>query len=118
MTLLALAALGGLELVPLWASSQAGTDWLLSAVPQLGAIAILLWFGNRMLVAADKRTEQERLARIAAEADSRAVRDALIQDMVPAMTLQTARSEALLSATQRVVELVERVMMTALEKPR
>lgn len=115
MTVGVFAAVWVLETAGVWATSQPG-DWLLSAIPQLGAIALLLWFGNRQLTAAEQRTQEERVSRLAAEADSRAVRDALIQEMVPAMTLQGARSEQLLEAAQRVVELVERVVTTTIER--
>jgi hypothetical protein len=86
-----------------------GQDWVLSAVPQLGAIAILLWFGHIRLKKAEERAE-------AAEADGRAIRDAFIREMVPAMTLQTERSKELLDGLHQVVTLVERVVTAQIER--
>lgn len=103
MNPLVLAAVGLLESTSLLAASEAN-DWLLSAIPQLGAIALLLWFMQNRLQKADQRAE-------AAEADSRELRDAFIKDMVPTMVLQNERSAQLLQAQERVVGLVERVVV-------
>lgn len=132
----AAAAVGGLDAIALLAQASAGDDLIRSAYPQLGAIALLLAFGWWAIKQADKRTlsaqeacsaqvaeanartEAERQARVAAEQDSRAVRDAFIKDVVPTLTLQTARSDQLLAGLAQVVGVVERVMNSALERPK
>lgn len=92
------------------------SDWLLTAVPQLGAVALLLWFLQDQLKKANERTETERKRAEAAEADAREVRDVFIREIVPATTLQTDRSEKLLDGLQQVVGLVERVVSSAIGK--
>ena len=99
-----------LEAVSL-AQVDPGNDWLLTAIPQLGAIALLLWFGQVRLKKAEERAE-------AAEADGRQIRDAFIREMVPAMTLQTERSHQLLDGLKQVVELVERVVTARIDPPK
>lgn len=64
MTPAVLAAAASLQGVAIWAQVEP-EGWLLTAIPQLGAIALLLWFGNRMLDQANQRTEAERAQRIA-----------------------------------------------------
>ncbi len=100
-----------LEGVALVAQVDPGNDWLLTAIPQLGAIALLLWFGRARLEKAEVRAD-------AAEADGRQIRDAFIREMVPAMTLQTERSQQLLDGLERVVQLVERVVSAQIERPK
>lgn len=100
-----------LEAVAVVAQVEPGNDWLLTAIPQLGAIALLLWFGQVRLKKAEERAE-------AAEADGREIRDAFIREMVPAMTLQTDRSQQLLDGLGRVVQLVERVVSTQIDHPK
>lgn len=60
------------------------------------------------------RTDQERKRAEEAEADARGMRDAFIQQIVPATTLQTERSSKLLDGLQQVASLVERVVSTTL----
>lgn len=115
MTPVLLAAAGVLEASSFLADTQ-GTDWLLSAIPQLGAVALLLWFLQDQLKKANERTETERRRAETAEADARAVRDVFIREIVPATTLQTDRSERLLDGLQQVVGLVERVVSSTIGK--
>lgn len=136
MTLAVWAVVGALESWALWAQATGDPtgDFIRSAVPQIGAYALLLGFGWAMLKAADKRTKEaqeaglvalaaadertktERLRADQAEADSREVRDVFIKEIVPTVTLQTARSEELLTGLQQVVALVERVVTSTIEK--
>lgn len=131
------ALLGGMPALVLWAQDQGpGTDLVRSGYAQVGFLALLLAGGVWVIKQADKRTtaaqeackaqlaeanartEMERQARLSAEADSRAVRDSFIKDVVPTITLQTARSDQLLTGLQQVVGVVERVMNSALDRPK
>lgn len=129
------AVVSGTPAVVLLADEPA-TDLIRSGYAQLGFLALLLAGGVWVIKQADKRTtaaqescktlvaeanartETERQARLSAEADSRSVRDSFIKDVVPTITLQTARSEQLLTGLQQVVGVVERVMNSALDRPK
>lgn len=116
MTAAVLAAVGNL-----WAQVDPGGDLIRSAYPQLGAIALLLAFGWWAIKQADKRTLAAEKRAEAAEADARSVRDArdgLIREILPIMTLQTARSDQLLAGLNQVVGVVERVTNSVLERPK
>ncbi len=116
MTAAVLEAVGNL-----WAQADPGSDLIRSAYPQLGAIALLLAFGWWAIKQADKRTLAAEKRAESAEADARAVRDArdgLIREMLPVMTLQTARSDQLLAGLNQVVGVVERVTNSVLERPK
>lgn len=105
----------------LLAQADPGADLIRSAYPQLGAIALLLAFGWWAIKQADKRTLAAEKRAEAAEADARGVRDArdaLIREMLPIMTLQTSRSDQLLAGLNQVVGVVERVMSSALDRPK
>lgn len=124
------------RVVGCWAQVDPGVELIRSGYAQMGAFALLLAFGWWAIKQADKRTATaveagqksvERAdARTAAaekraetaEADSRAVRDAFIKEVVPTMALQTARSEQLLSGLQQVVGVVEKVMTNAFDRPK
>lgn len=82
----------------------------------LGVIALAMIVGAYGVYKFGLLHERERADKL--EADGRELRDALMKEMIPAMTLQTARSEQLLVGLQQVVELVGRVMSSALDKPR
>jgi regulator of protease activity HflC (stomatin/prohibitin superfamily) len=123
-------------MVGFWAQVDPASDLIRSGYAQMGAFALLLGFGWWAIKQADKRTTaavdacREAVARAdartaaaekraeTAEADSRAVRDAFIKEVVPTMALQTARSEQLLSGLQQVVGVVEKVMTNALDRPK
>lgn len=127
---------GGMPALVLLADQDPATDLVRSGYAQLGFLALLLAGGVWVIKQADKRTtvaqetckaqvaeanartEVERQARLLAEADSRSVRDSFIKDVVPTITLQTARSEQLLAGLQQVVGVVERVMTSALDRPK
>lgn len=80
----------------------------MTAVPQLGAIALLLWFGNRMLDQANKRTEAERAQRIADVGVERTERkEAEARERQLAATALPALQEAN-RALEMVTRLVER----------
>lgn len=95
---------------------------------QLGVIALALIVGaagsyrfqvlheREQVVLERQACVKEREARQAAEKDAREVRDVFIKEIVPAMTLQTDRSEKLLGGLQQVVTLVERVVTSQIGK--
>lgn len=103
------------------AAEAAAPSW--GDLAQLGVIALAMIVGAAgsykfQVLHERETTAAERLRADKAEADGRELRDALMKETIPAMTLQTARSEQLLQGLQQVVELVGRVMNTALEKPK
>lgn len=148
MTQAVLAALGPVVWRALLGQADpAATDLIRSGYAQLGFLGLLLaggWWAIRTeqkrareaeamwkerlasaeamwkerQASADARTAAERVRAEEREADSRAVRDVFIKDVVPTMTLQTARFEQLLEGMERVVGVVERVMNSALERPK
>lgn len=128
------AAVG--PLIQRWAQAEPATDLIRSGYAQLGFLALLLAGGWWAIKQADKRTvaaqeackealaeanartaAAEKRAEIA-EADGRVVRDVFIKEVVPTQALQTARFEQVLEGLQSVLALVQRVMTTALERPK
>ncbi len=112
------------------------SDLVRSGYAQIGFLALLLAGGVWAIRQAEKRTrDAQEACKVAvaaadartavaekraetAEVDSRTVRDSLIKEVVPTMTLQTARSDQLLAGLQQVVGVVERVMTSALDRPK
>lgn len=134
MTVVVLTALGPLGAALYWAQADPATDLIRSGYAQLGFLALLLaggWWVIRqsdkraaasekawreLLSEANARTAEERTKREAAEADSRAVRDVFIREVVPTMTLHTARFEQAIEGLERVVGVVERVMTSTMDR--
>jgi hypothetical protein len=83
---------------------------------QLGFVGIaLLWFALGKVFPEStvkdlrEQLKEEKVAREAESKDAKAVRDAIIKDVAPAMVLQVEQSKEFIALTERLLALVSRM---------